>query len=385
MVGPTCGVQEKVPVSPADCPEEEIFQGIQSQRFGPTPPDFHVVAEDNAAAVAGLGAQNELVRRCEVRIVEVSRLQTSVPMHTDPIKVLPRQRVAIEHLGPVVNVVLVVVEAHDDHARMVAFENRPEVVSDKLHHVLRRVEARLPANVRLRLVLHGDAPKFHAFLLVCVDEGGHVLCPGAHVLLVQAVWHSTLRHPPATICRWVLHPSRRAPGRGVGFQFMAEAVLLAACRQLVLRIADELQHARLLVVVHGVVEVREIDIPSHIVKVVGFWAEVARPNWNAANAVTVAAVLRVCEVKPDNFLLILRRHLHIVDRGCLGEGSAEADNLLKLGPAVHRDGGSGRFPHGLHLQRGHLTQKVRLDRVIGSLHDAHGYSCNGAGIQQEPQ
>ena len=79
-------------------------------------------------------------------------------MNTDAVKVLRGRRVGVQPLGPLDDVVLVVVEADDLDARLLRLEHGPQVVAHKLRLVLRRVQALLPADVgRLGLVLHGHA------------------------------------------------------------------------------------------------------------------------------------------------------------------------------------------------------------------------------------
>ena len=197
-----------------------------------------------------------------MRRVEVVRVEPAVPMHADASKVLRRVGICVQRLRPRGDVVLVVVEADDLDLGVFLGEDRPEVVAHEARHVGWRVDAGLPPDRGLGLVLgreggacvmpvacaiaaevqrrggaclHGDRPHVNAALLVRRDEPvtsspgpdaiqmrsrcdqdarigapAEVLGPRALHLLGQPVRPRRDEHRSLTIDR-LFHPCRRRP------------------------------------------------------------------------------------------------------------------------------------------------------------------------------
>jgi hypothetical protein len=92
-------------------------------------------------------------------------------------------------------------------------QRRPKVIAHEIALFLGAVQAGVPALARLGLVLHRYAPDRHALGRIGLDETHEALCPGGAALRPEA---SAVVHAAA-----VLHPGRRAPGRGQQLEFAA--------------------------------------------------------------------------------------------------------------------------------------------------------------------
>ena len=86
VVGAAGDVEDQIPVDPAYRPVEEVLEDIHTQVLSTLPPlvGVHVPIHD-ARAVARLSCQDELIRRDLVCALEVMRVQTAIPVHTDTI------------------------------------------------------------------------------------------------------------------------------------------------------------------------------------------------------------------------------------------------------------------------------------------------------------
>mmetsp|Transcript_2908 Transcript_2908/g.9534 ORF Transcript_2908/g.9534 Transcript_2908/m.9534 type:complete len:658 (+) Transcript_2908:183-2156(+) len=250
------GVEDQVPVDPADRPVEQVLQDVHPEVLGPLPPlGGRLRLVDDSGAVARLGGEQELVRRERVRPVEVVCVEPSVPVHADPVEVVGGRRVRVEAARVGEDVVLVVVEADDLDARVLLAQHGAEVLLDEGGHVVGRVDTLLPADVRrLGLVLDRHAPDVDAARRVPREEAREVVRVRPLLRRVEAVWLRRPNHRLHAADRQ-LHPRWRRPGR----RHQGEAVGRPAL-ELRHRRVDHRDDAVVDVVLHRVVKVMQVRV-----------------------------------------------------------------------------------------------------------------------------
>ena len=250
------GVEDQVPVDPADRPVEQVLQDVHPEVLGPLPPlGGRLRLVDDSGAVARLGGEQELVRRERVRPVEVVCVEPSVPVHADPVEVVGGRRVRVEAARVGEDVVLVVVEADDLDARVLLAQHGAEVLLDEGGHEVGRVDTLLPADVRrLGLVLDRHAPDVDAARRVPREEAREVVRVRPLLRRVEAVWLRRPNHRLHAADRQ-LHPRWRRPGR----RHQGEAVGRPAL-ELRHRRVDHRDDAVVDVVLHRVVKVMQVRV-----------------------------------------------------------------------------------------------------------------------------
>mmetsp|Transcript_57350 Transcript_57350/g.166503 ORF Transcript_57350/g.166503 Transcript_57350/m.166503 type:complete len:404 (-) Transcript_57350:60-1271(-) len=272
----------------------------------------------------------------------------AVPMPAHAVHKLCGDRVAVDRVGAQEEVVAIVVPSDKLKIHSAALERGPEMIADEVALLIMVVQAVLPRKLRLRLVLHAEAPKRQALPFQGLCELDIELGPSCGPLGLQlaAVAH----------LRLVLHPCRRAPRAGEKLDCLAGGLV---------RAPDQREN-RLLVPLDG--ETLQLGVALLFTAAPVPVGEVARVHVQPADVEAQAGL--PAEVGLHDALLICGAHLCEDFRGGLGEGRAKA--VVGLEPHCRIDD-EGRLalarPPFLQLQgrhRGHA-----LAGASGGAHDGH--------------
>mmetsp|Transcript_32606 Transcript_32606/g.69454 ORF Transcript_32606/g.69454 Transcript_32606/m.69454 type:complete len:295 (+) Transcript_32606:341-1225(+) len=166
--------------------------------------------------LAELGHEDVLLRVCVVHTARVFKADLSnrvrpslvawvpIAMEADAPDIPAGLRIREDLVRPSGHPVPVVVPHYELEVREISLlQGWSEVVPHKVPLLLRRIHTILPAVRALRLVLHGEAPKWELLLGHCLGELGIVQRPNMPALLPQL---PAIAHPLV-----VLHPGRGTP------------------------------------------------------------------------------------------------------------------------------------------------------------------------------
>mmetsp|Transcript_45248 Transcript_45248/g.127969 ORF Transcript_45248/g.127969 Transcript_45248/m.127969 type:complete len:263 (-) Transcript_45248:946-1734(-) len=168
-----------------------------------------------------------------------------VPVVAHPPDVLACFWVAVDGLCPQAHVITIVVPAYDLQVKPAGLESRPKMVTDKIALFLSIEEAILPPIFVVRLILHGETPKWQPGFFACLCELDEVLGPRLEavrlevpteghplVVLHPRCWAPRARKQGQWLPCYLKRPLRHGedflivPGRGEGLE-LSVAILLA--------------------------------------------------------------------------------------------------------------------------------------------------------------
>mmetsp|Transcript_102891 Transcript_102891/g.276406 ORF Transcript_102891/g.276406 Transcript_102891/m.276406 type:complete len:430 (+) Transcript_102891:211-1500(+) len=315
VVRATILVQEQVPIDPARGTSIEVANDVVGIALAERPVAGHQSGAGPPAVTLERRLRGQELGLGEVRVHASDMIEgvSRVPMEGDAGGVLLGPGVGVQGLGPIVDMILVVVEDENFDVWVVCTQGGPQVLAQELQLLLGVVHASLPARRVFGFVLGGDRPDRDATGLVCAQPLGKVRGPNCLAAVLQPGFVRAIHLPVR------LHPCGRAPRRGDQLQFCAIGLA-----DLVLSGQDQRDHD-LGVVGHTIVEVRQAEVAIDVVEGVALRGEVAAVHVHPAQGVSYAVR---AEVEVEHLLLLVRGQAFEDERAGLREGTSETLNHL---------------------------------------------------------
>mmetsp|Transcript_65376 Transcript_65376/g.144642 ORF Transcript_65376/g.144642 Transcript_65376/m.144642 type:complete len:221 (-) Transcript_65376:505-1167(-) len=210
-------IQEEVPVGPTNSAGIQVPDDVMGIALAEAPlAGLKTCTSMPLPALIGCLArqQHRLWELC-MDVPNSIEAVAAVPMEGDACNILCGQRIRVGSLGPLVDVILVMIEGKDEYIWVLVTHCGPEVRGDELGALLGREEASVPRGIVLGLVLHGDAPQGNVFRLVGGDPLRHVRRPRG--------LHAAFQTRPVRVVHLIvaLHPGGGAPRCPEEFQCLA--------------------------------------------------------------------------------------------------------------------------------------------------------------------
>merc|ERR1719503_350734 len=131
MVWATISPKHKIPVSPTNGPESQVFQNVESKIFCTRPPTFRICSEDHSTTVACLARKDEFVWCNLLGSLQILSVQSSVPVHANSINVLLGSLVTVNSFSPLHHMIFIMIITNDLHTWLLFVQHRTKVVTNE--------------------------------------------------------------------------------------------------------------------------------------------------------------------------------------------------------------------------------------------------------------